>query len=210
MGYRQHLVRSRCWPSASKGGVPSADGSRIWPEPRPRRAQRRPSSRRRGSRARPDRVDDRPRRGAERRRRPDLPSTAQLTPAREQLDPRGHRGGLKHVYTEKPTGRGGWTVAVELARPARDAGHQARRRAGQAVPAGAACKLKRLHRRGILRPDPVGPRRVRLLGVRGRLAAAPSGRRGTTAPRRVAASCSTCSAHRHYVLEQPVRAGSRP
>ena len=46
----------------------------------------------------------------------------------------------------------------------------------------------------LLRPHPLGARRVRLLGVRGRLAAARSARRGTTARRTTAASSSTCCA----------------
>ena len=68
-------------------------------------------------------------------------------------------------------------------------------------------------RRRLLRPDPVGARRVRLLGLRGRLAGGAAAVAGTTAPRTAAASSSTCSRHWSYVLENlfgPVAGGHGP
>ena len=69
---------------------------------------------------------------------------------------------------------------------------QERRGPGQALSARAA-QAQDLDRFGVLRPHPLGARRVRLLGVRGRLAAGATGRPGITARRTAAASCSTCS-----------------
>ena len=75
----------------------------------------------------------------------------------------------KHIYTEKPVAP---TVAeaLDLYRRARSRRRQARRRAGQAVAAGAA-QAEDADRLRFLRPHPLRARRIRLLGVRRRLAA---------------------------------------
>ena len=66
---------------------------------------------------------------------------------------RGDAGGCARRRTRREQGR-----------------HPARRGAGQAVPAGPA-QAQDADRFRLLRPHPLGARRVRLLGVRGRLAA---------------------------------------
>ena len=75
----------------------------------------------------------------------------------------------KHIYTEKPVA----PTRRRRARPLparRGRGREARRRAGQALAARAA-QAQDADRLGLLRTHPLGARRVRLLGVRGRLAA---------------------------------------
>ncbi len=81
------------------------------------------------------------------------------------------------------------TDALAVARLAEARGRQERRRAGQALPAGPA-QARDAARFRLLRPHPLGARRVRLLGVRGRLAAGaaaelelPQGRRRRHHPR---------------------------
>ena len=73
----------------------------------------------------------------------------------------------KHIYCEKPVADQ-LDKAVALAKLAETAGHQARRGAGQAVPARPAQDQDAARGR-LLRPHLRGARRVRLLGVRGRL-----------------------------------------
>ena len=75
----------------------------------------------------------------------------------------------KHVYCEKPSAT---NLAEALAIYERSAQgrREARRGAGQALAAGPA-EAEDADRLGLLRPHPVGARRVRLLGVRGRPAA---------------------------------------
>ena len=75
----------------------------------------------------------------------------------------------KHIYTEKPVAPT-LADALDLYRRARGRGREARRGAGQAVAARPA-QAEDADRLGLLRPHPLGARRVRLLGVRGRLAA---------------------------------------
>ena len=98
----------------------------------------------------------------------------------------------KHVYCEKPTATN-LAEALDLYARGEGGRREARRGAGQAVAAGHA-QAEDAARLGLLRPDPLGARRVRLLGVRGRLASRRSARRGTTARRTAAASSSTCCA----------------
>ena len=71
--------------------------------------------------------------------------------------------------------------------------HQAWRGAGQAVPAGPL-EAQNAARLRLFRQDPLGARRVRLLGLRRRLAGRPSARPGITARPMAAASSSICSA----------------
>ncbi len=83
-------------------------------------------------------------------------------------DPQGHRGGQGDLHREADRGEPGRGARAGRARPGR--GHQERRGARQAVPAGPA-QARPARGVRLLRPDPVDPRRVRLLGLRRRLAA---------------------------------------
>ena len=78
----------------------------------------------------------------------------------------------KHVYCEKPIATN-LNEAVEIARLAQKLGPEARRGAGQAVPARPA-QARHAAPRRLLRPHAVGAPRVRLLGVRRRPAADPA------------------------------------
>ena len=189
MGYRQHLVRS-ILAIREQGGVALADGSRVKLEPVlvGRNADKLAAHRRP---ARPRRLHHRPRRGAGRRRQPDLLRRPGHPAPRAKAIRKAIEAG-KHIYTEKPHRRDARRARSSWPGSPRRAGRQARRRAGQAVPARPA-QAQAAGRRRLLRPDPVGARRVRLLGLRGRLAAAqrPSlelPRRGRRRHRR-----STCS-----------------
>ena len=135
--------------------------------PDPRRPQPREA---RGARegARRRARHDRPRRRAARTPTTRCTSTRRRPACAPTLIRKAIAAG-KHVYTEKP-------VAPTLAdahrpREAREGRRrEARRGAGQAVAARPA-QAEDARRLGLLRPHPVGARRVRLLGVRGRLAA---------------------------------------
>ena len=78
----------------------------------------------------------------------------------------------KHVYCEKPIATN-LNEAVEIARAGAGVGPEARRGAGQAVPARPA-QARHAAPRRLLRPHAVGAAGVRLLGVRGRPAADPA------------------------------------
>ena len=78
----------------------------------------------------------------------------------------------KHVYCEKPIATN-LNEAVEICRLAQSLGPEARRGAGQAVPARPA-QARHAAPRRLLRPHAGGAHRVRLLGVRGRPAADPA------------------------------------
>ena len=99
----------------------------------------------------------------------------------------------KHVYCEKPV-----STTLAEAKDLYAAAKKARVKHGVVqdklwLP--GLLKLQKLRDAGLLRPDPVGARRVRLLGVRRRpQGPARSARRGTTASRTAAASSSTCCA----------------
>ena len=75
----------------------------------------------------------------------------------------------KAIYTEKPTAES-VEEALGAGRAGPSGGDQERRRARQALPARSA-EAAAPDRLGLLRPHPLGARRVRLLGLRGRLAA---------------------------------------
>ena len=92
---------------------------------------------------------------------------AATTQARPSLLTRAINAG-KHVYCEKPIATNlEEALAVVQARQCQ--GRQARHRAGQAVPAGPE-EARLPARLRLFRPHALGARRVRLLGVRGRLA----------------------------------------
>ena len=166
MGYRQHLVRS-ILAIREQGGV-AADrrlsacrSSRCWS------AAARPSSPSWPQRHGIDRLHHRPRRRA---RRPALGDLRRL-PGHQgprRGDPQGHRGGQGDLHREADGGerRGG----LGAGRAGPGGGDQERGRARQALPARSA-EAAAPDRLGLLRPHPLGARRVRLLGLRGRLAA---------------------------------------
>ena len=114
-----------------------------------------------------DALDDRPRRGARQPERHASSSTPAPTRCAPALLAQAIAAG-KHIYCEKPVADQPRRGARPAAR--RKAAGQARRGAGQAVPARPA-QAQDAERLGLLRPHALGARRVRLLGVRGRLAA---------------------------------------
>ena len=93
---------------------------------------------------------------------------AATTQARPSLLTKAINAG-KHVYCEKPIATN-LQEAIDVLKLANDKRRQARHRAGQAVPAGPE-EAGVPARFRFLRPHALGARRVRLLGVRGRLAA---------------------------------------
>ncbi|MCK7577213.1 MAG: sugar phosphate isomerase/epimerase [Chromatiales bacterium] len=99
----------------------------------------------------------------------------------------------KAVYTREAHRHRPWTRRSASTGDAEGRRGEERRRAGQALAAGPA-EAQVPHRHGLLRPDPLGARRVRLLGLRRRSRSPRSGPPGTTARRRAAGSSSTCSA----------------
>ena len=166
MGTNQHLVRS-INAIRAQGGVALADGRRDHARPDPRRPQR---GQARGARAGARRraLDHRPRRRARQPATTRSTSTRASTGLRPELIRKAIAAG-KHIYTEKPIAPT-LAEALDLYRRARGRRREARRRAGQALAARPA-QAEDADRLGLLRPHPVGARRVRLLGVRGRLAA---------------------------------------
>ena len=163
MGYNQHLVRS-ILAIRDQGGV--ALGIRRPADARSdhRRARRR-QDRGAGAKARHRALDDRPRRGAGQPRRHDLLRRRHDADARELLARAIDAG--KHVYCEKPVSDD-LQVAVALARKARASGLKHGVVQDKLFLPGLL-KLKMLRDFGLLRAHPLGARRVRLLGVRGRL-----------------------------------------
>ena len=196
MGYRQHLLRS-ILPIRDQGGMTLADGSRVQVEPilvgrneakleelaaaARRRALDAPTSTRVINDPTVDVFFDASMtslRAADPARRPCAPASTSSprSPTAETLD-----------------------EAVELARSPRTRHHRRRRprqalpaRAGQAAPPGG---------RGLLRPDPLAARRVRLLGLRGRRTSPPSAPPGTTAREDGGGITTDMFCHWNYVLE---------
>ena len=168
MGYRQHLVRSLL-AIREQGGLPLRDGSRLWPEP-VLVGRSEPKLREIAERHGLTEWTTDLRRGAGPARRADLLRRPGDRAAGEGA-PGSHRRGQAHLHREadrRGPGRGG--------RPGPDrrrGRRQARRRAGQALPARPA-QARPAGQGRLLRPDPVGARRVRLLGLRGRLAGGPA------------------------------------
>ncbi len=161
MGYRQHLVRSLL-SIREQGGVRLNDGTAVYPEPI---LVGRSEERLRGIAERHglgrwttslDEVLADP--------AVEVYFDTQVTSAREASLDEGDRGGQARLHREAGGRVAGWRVA---AGPRREGGwHHQRRGAGQAVPARRG-QAAAAGQRGLLRPDPVGPAGVRLLGVRG-------------------------------------------
>ena len=133
MGYNQHLVRS-ILAIRDQGGVVLKNGDRLMPDPiivgRDREKIQRLAEKHHIAA-----LDHRPRRGA----RPTPTTRSSSMPARRRCAPSCSAEAIdagKHVYCEKPVSDD-LEVAVALAKKAKAAGDQARRGAGQAVPARA-------------------------------------------------------------------------
>ena len=165
MGYRQHLVRS-ILAMREQGGLALPDGTVAVAGAGARRPQR-GQARGPGGRARARALDHRPGRGAGRRRQADLLRRPAHPPARG----RGQEGrsppASTSTWRSRPRPR---STGAGAGAAGRRGGREARRGAGQALPARPA-QAQAAGGRRLLRPDPVRARRVRLLGVRGRLAA---------------------------------------
>ena len=187
MGHRQHLVRS-VLAIRDEGGIERPDGSRLQVEPVLVGRNR-------------DKLADLADRYGIAEITTDLDEAlsddtaevyfdALVTTERKKSILKALAAG-KHVYTEKPlaesVGEG-----LEIAEAGAAAG-TVNGVVHDKIFLPGLVKLKRLVDCGLLRPDPVGARRVRLLGVRGRLDRLPSGRAGTTGPRTAAGWSWTCS-----------------
>ena len=168
MGTNQHLIRSIC-AIREQGGVRARRRRRASCPTRSSSAATRASSRRSRRRTASSAVttdldaalrrpDDT--RLLRRRRRPACGPT---------LIRKAIAAG-KHIYCEKPTAPT-LAEALDLAQRAEGRRREARRRAGQALAARPAQAARCSIDSRLLRPHPLGARRVRLLGVRGRLAA---------------------------------------
>ena len=164
MGLNQHLIRSII-AIRDQGGVVLANGDRMMPDPIlvGRDA---------------DKVERLAKRFNVERWTTDLDKAladkndtiffdAATTQARPSLLTKAINAG-KHVYCEKPIATN-LDEAVAVLKLAERQGRQARHGAGQAVPAGPE-EARLPARFRLLRPDALGARRVRLLGVRRRLA----------------------------------------
>ena len=184
MGYNQHLVRS-ILAIRQQGGVVLPNGDRVMPDPilvGRNAGKLEEIAARHGLDAhldRPCRRSGQPRRQPVLRRRFDADAGRPVEI--------GDRGGQARLLrkADRRVGRrcAGGGAAGQGAR------RQERRRPGQALSARAA-QARHAARFRLLRPHPVGARRVRLLGVRGRLAAGaaaelelPQGRRRRHHPR---------------------------
>ena len=164
MGLNQHLIRSII-AIRDQGGVLLANGDRMLPDPIliGRDA---------------DKVERLAKRFNVERWSTDLDKAladkndtiffdAATTQARPSLLTKAINAG-KHVYCEKPIATN-LDEAVAVLQARQRQGRQARHGAGQAVPAGPE-EARLPARFRLLRPHALGARRVRLLGVRGRLA----------------------------------------
>ena len=166
MGMNQHLIRSIC-AIRDQGGVALKNGDRVMPDPIlvGRNADRLQKLAKAHGIARWTTDLDEALEGPEghvvlRRRDHAAPRRAA-----EEGDRRPARTSIARSRCRRRS-----KDALD-SRPRREEGrHQARRGAGQAVPAGPA-QAQDADRLRLLRPHPRGARRVRLLGVRGRLAA---------------------------------------
>ena len=168
MGYRQHLVRS-ILAIRDDGGVSLPDGSRIMVEPIlvGRNADKLATlAAQHGVADYTTSLDE-----ALSDESATIYFDAQVTSERKKAILSAVGAG-KHIYTEKPIAES-VPEGIELVNAARDAGvingvvHDKLYLPG-------LVKLKRLIDSGFFGPHPVGPRRVRLLGVRGRPGAGPA------------------------------------
>ena len=165
MGYRQHLVRS-ILAIRDQGGVELASGERVQVEPLlvgRNAAKLAEIAARHGIADYTTDLD-----AALSDPRWEIYADFLVTKARAAALRKAIAAG-KAIYTEKPTAES-VEEALELAALARCRRHQERRRARQALPARPA-EAPAPDRLGLLRPHPLGARRVRLLGLRRRLAA---------------------------------------
>ena len=164
MGYRQHLVRSLL-AIREAGGLPLADGSTLWPElvlVGRNEAKLRDVADRHGLTDYTTDLD-----AALARDDVRIYFDAQVTSEREKAIGLADRGRQAHLHREADLDH---AQRRDRAGPGgRRRRGQARGGAGQAVPARPA-QAAAADRGRLLRPDPVGARRVRLLGVRGGLA----------------------------------------
>ena len=166
MGYNQHLVRSLLAINAD-GGVPLSDERRIRLEPilvGRSKEKLRDIAERHGIADWTTSLDealDAVRDGG------GVYFDAQVTSARYPAVTKAIAVGA-HVYVEKPSG-GSLEEATSLAEAAREAGIKHGVVQDKLFLPGLLT-LRSPHRRRVLRPDPVRARRVRLLGLRGRLA----------------------------------------
>ena len=166
MGMNQHLIRSIVAIRA-QGGVALRNGDTRDARSDPGRPQR-GEARAAGQGARHDALDHRPRCRAQEPRRtrcssmPPRPSCAPSCCTRRS---RPARTSIARSRSPRPS-----RMRVDRGARRQEGRHQARRGAGQAVPARPA-QAQDADRLRLLRPHPLGARRVRLLGVRGRLAA---------------------------------------
>ena len=174
MGTNQHLIRSIV-AIRNEGGVALKNGDRVMPDPIlvGRNAEKLEQlAKAHGHHA----LDHRPRGRAEEQGRHAV-LRRRHHPASPQAGQAGHRRRQAHLLREAE--RRQLADALDLVRSRQQGRHQARRGAGQAVAARPA-EAQDADRYRLLRPAPVGARRVRLLGVRGRHAARATARRGTT------------------------------
>ncbi len=164
MGYRQHLVRSLL-SIREQGGVRLADGTAVYPEPIlvGRNEERLRDDRRA---ARPAALDDQPRRGAGRSRGRRCTSTPRSPARASRAWRQAIAAGQARLHREAGR-RARWTARCGWPRPPREAGITNGVVQDKLFLPGMI-KLRRLVRDGLLRPGPVGPAGVRLLGLRGR------------------------------------------
>ena len=165
MGLNQHLIRSII-AIRDQGGVLLANGDRVHARPdpdRPRCGEGEALAKRFNVAALVAPISTR--RWPTRTTRSS--STPRTTQARPSLLTKAINAG-KHVYCEKPIATN-LDEAVAVLQARQRQGRQARHGAGQAVPAGPE-EARVPARLRLLRPHALGARRVRLLGVRGRLA----------------------------------------
>lgn len=152
MGYRQHLLRS-VLAIRDQGGLGLGDGDVLWPEPvlvGRREHALKEIAERHGLTEWSTDLD-----AVLADETVEIYFDAQVTSARVEAVRKAIAAG-KHIYAEKPTATD-LDGALDLARLARSAADQARRRPGQDLPAGSA-EAQAADRRRLLRPDPLRTR----------------------------------------------------